>query len=67
MEQQRCSALHLVQPADASRLAAAKSLVLSSGPTFKRAINVLEDAEHGGPVECGGQVFVVTKIWDFRL
>ena len=51
MEQQWCSALHLVQPADASRLAVVKGLVLSSGPTFERAINVLEDAKHGGPVE----------------
>lgn len=42
---------HLVQPLANAPLAPMKGLVFSSGPAFKRAVNVLEDAKHGCPIE----------------
>src|SRR3954454_17990696 len=51
MEQQWGGRPHLVQPFGTGPSAPMKSLELASGPTFKRAINVLEEAKHDGRIE----------------
>jgi hypothetical protein len=51
MEQSGCHRPHLFQPLANAPLAPVNGLILSSGPAFKCAVNVLEDAKHGCPIE----------------
>src|SRR3954454_13565101 len=51
MEQQWGGRPHLIQPFGTAPIAPMKSPELSSGPTFKCAIDVLEEAEHRGRIE----------------